>query len=67
MILNGMCSRDPKGSFTLVSPHGNSIINYFIVSADLLQSRIESWHMPVKLSLNIRNNAVKSVPLSEIS
>ena len=75
MILNGICSSDPKGSFTLVSPHGNSIIDYFIVSADLLrnnidmsvQSRIESWHMPVTQSLNIRNNAAKSAPMSEIS
>ena len=48
MILNGMCSSDPKGSLMFVSPHG--IIDYFIVSADLLrnktdmsvQSRIES-------------------------
>ena len=61
MILNGMCSSDPKSSFTFVSPHGNSIIYYFIVSADLLrnnidmsvQSRIEFWHMPVTLSLNV--------------
>ena len=75
MILNGMGSSDPKSSFTFVSPHGNSIIYYFIVSADLLrnnidmsvQSRIESWHMPVTLSLNIRNNAVKSALMSEIS
>ena len=52
-----------------------SIIDYFIVSADLLcnnidmsgQSRIESWHMPVRLSLNIRDNAVNSAPISEIS
>ena len=75
MILNGMCSSDPKGSFTFVSSHGNSIIDYFIISADLLhnnigmsvQSRIESWHMSVTLSLNILNNAVKSAPMSEIS
>ena len=77
MILNGMGSSDPKSSFTFVSPHGNSIIYYFIVSADLLrnnidmsvQSRIESWYMPVTLSLNIRNNAEKSAPtsMSEIS
>ena len=73
MILNGMCSSDPKCSFTFVSPYGNSIFDYFIVSADLLrnnidmsvQSRIESWHMPVTLSLNIRNNAVKSATMSE--
>ena len=70
-----MCSSGPKGSFTFVSPHGNSIIDYFIVSADLLcnnidmsvQSRTEFRHMPVTLSLNIRNNAVKSAPMSEIS
>ena len=75
LILNGMCSSDPKSSFTFVSPHGNSIIYYFIVSTDLLrnnidmpvQSRIESWYMPVTLSLNIRNNAVKSAPMSGIS
>ena len=75
MILNGMCSSDPKSSFTFVSPHGNSTIYYFIVSTDLLrnnidmsvQSRIESWYMPVTLSLNIRNNAVKSAPMSGIS
>ena len=75
MILNGMCSSDPKSSFTFVSLHGNSIIYYFIVCVDLLrnnidmsvQSRIESWHMPVTLSLDIRNNAVKSAPVSDIS
>ena len=75
MILNGMCISDPKGSFTFVSQHGNRIIDYFIVSEDLLrnnidmsvQSRIESWHMPVTLSVNIRNNAVKSASMSEIS
>ena len=75
MILKGICSSDPKGSFTFAFPHGNSIIDYFIVSGDLLrnnidmsvQSRIESWHMPVTLSLNIRNNAVKSAPMGEIS
>ena len=75
MILYGMISSDPKGSFTFVSPHGNSIIDYFIVSADLprnnidmsVQSRIESWHMLFTLSLNIRNNAVKSAPTSETS
>ena len=57
MFLNDMCSSDPKGSFTFVSPLGNSIIDYFIVSADLLrnnidmslQSRIESWPMPDRL------------------
>ena len=46
-----------------------------IVSSDLLRnniamsvpSRIESWHMPLTLSLNIGNNAVKSAPMSEIS
>ena len=32
-----------------------------------VQSRIESWHMPVTLSLNIRNNTVKSALMSEIS
>ena len=67
IILNGMCSSDPKSSFTFVSPHGNSIIDYFTVSADPLrnnivmsvQSRIESWYKPVTLSLTMRNNAVK--------
>ena len=69
MILKGMCSSDPKGFFTFVFPHDNSFIDYFIVSADLLrnnidmsvQSSIESWHIPVTLSLNIRNNAVKFI------
>ena len=73
MISNGMCSGESKGSFTFVSPHGSTIIDYFIVSADLLrnsidmsvQSRIESWHMPIALSLNIRNDAVKYASMSE--
>ena len=43
MILNGMCSSDPKGSFTFVSPHGNSIIDYFIASADLLRHNIDMF------------------------
>ena len=40
MILNGMCSSDSKGSFSFVSPHGNSIIDYF-VSADFLRNNID--------------------------
>ena len=41
MILNGMCSSDPKGFFTFVFPHANSIIDYFIVSADFLRTNID--------------------------
>ena len=42
-------------------------IFHAIILICLLESRIESWHMSVTLSLSIRNNAVKSAPMSEIS
>lgn len=59
VILNGMCKGDPKGAFTFIAPQGNSVVDYFIVSDTILNNninmnvdnRIESWHMPIMLSL----------------
>lgn len=55
--LNGFLSGDERGKFTFISERGNSTIDYFISSVDLLPSlaflkvstRIESQHMPVEL------------------
>ena len=59
VILNGMCKGDPTGAFTFIAPQGNSVVDYFIVSDTILndninisvENRIESWHMPIVLSL----------------
>ena len=35
LILNGCCDHDRSGEYTYVSPHGSSVINYFLKSEDL--------------------------------
>ena len=35
-ILNGLIAGDERGKFTYISPHGNSVIDYFTVSTELL-------------------------------
>ena len=60
VILNGCCDGDRSGIYTYVSPHGSSVINYFIMSEDLfsancnlrLSDRVDSWHMPLELCWN---------------
>eukprot|EP00745_Piridium_sociabile_P008852 TRINITY_DN16023_c0_g1_i11.p1 TRINITY_DN16023_c0_g1~~TRINITY_DN16023_c0_g1_i11.p1 ORF type:complete len:135 (+),score=10.08 TRINITY_DN16023_c0_g1_i11:92-496(+) len=56
IIVNGACAGDIDGEFTYVSPHGNSVIDYFIISKELFSSecrlhvgdRVDSWHLPVE-------------------
>ena len=64
IILNGCCKGDNNGSFTYIAPNGNSVIDYCIVSEDLLlndlymhvHSRVESKHMPISLTMKISRN-----------
>ena len=60
MPLNGKHSGDLQGQFTFISQQGNSVVDYFVVSADFVSktdmyfevgSRVESSHMPVHLSI----------------
>ena len=60
MPLNGKHSGDPQGQFTFISQQGNSVVDYFVVSADFVSktdmyfevgSRVESSHMPIHLSI----------------
>ena len=56
VIVNGFCNSDGNGEFTYVSPHGSSVIDYFIISEDLfpdhcelrIGDRVDSWHLPVE-------------------
>ena len=56
VIVNGFCNGDANGEFTYVSPHGSSVIDYFIISEDLfpdhcelrIGDRVDSWHLPVE-------------------
>ena len=57
---------DRDGKFTFISPHGNSVIDLFMISDDLINifydmkmtvhSRVESWHMPISLSITFVND-----------
>ena len=68
VILNGLCNGDEEGAFTFISPNGNSVIDYCIVSSDLLvnhmkmsvHSRVDSWHMPISLVMHVTNKPVSS-------
>ena len=60
MPLNGKHSGDLQGQFTFISQLGNSVVDYFVVSADFVSkthmyfevgSRVESSHMPIHLSI----------------
>jgi hypothetical protein len=56
-VINGNPDYDTKGQFTYMSSHGHSVVDYFIVSNDLLfkvhslavQEHIFSDHMPVAM------------------
>ena len=56
-IMNGLHNCKTAGAFTFSSPNGNSVIDYFIVSQDILNVKsnmnvlhdITSWHMPITL------------------
>ena len=59
VILNGYCNGDCDGKFTFMSPSGQSVIDYFIISNDLLHLDIDmqvlhditSWHLPITLHI----------------
>jgi len=65
MILNGLNETDFDGSFTFVGNSGSSVVDYFIVSVELynckcvklleVESRVESDHMPVCLTVKQNN------------
>ena len=62
IVLNGMLQKDNDMCFTFMSPTGNSVIDYFLVSDTLLSctnkmrvlDRTESFHLPISLTLNLR-------------
>ena len=64
IVLNGFCVGDTEGAYTFTSPNGDSVIDYCLVSDDLLMndlnmtvhSRVDSWHMPISLTLKIDKN-----------
>ena len=66
VILNGFCRGDQEGEFTFISPNGNSVIDYCIISEDLLscdmflkvEERIESWHLPLTLDIEFLSNTL---------
>ena len=65
IVLNGFGNGDQNGEFTFISPNGNSVIDYCIVSEDLLscdmlfkvENRVESWHMPLTFEIEFLSNA----------
>jgi len=65
--LNGANRGDTEGKFTFVDSQGNSVIDYAIVSEELVSccdmtfevgSRVESSHMPIQLTVSSSNEAV---------
>ena len=70
--LNGLSCNGFDSNFTFFSDRGNSVIDFFICSVDLISyvsslqivSRVESQHMPVEIvvsdALNLTNEKVKS-------
>ena len=63
--LNGNHTGDQNGQFTFVSNQGNSVVDYFIVSVDLISKlnmnfvvgdRVESSHTPLQLNKNSHPN-----------
>ena len=57
------------GGFTFISPNGNSVVDYFIVSNSLVDSlrptisvinSINSWHLPITLSVSLTDDNLTS-------
>jgi hypothetical protein len=55
IILNGYCNGDKDGNCTFISPNGSSVIDYFLISYNLLcgfdlcvGDSLFSWHLPVE-------------------
>ena len=65
IILNGLNGSDSDGSCTYISSAGTSVIDYFIMSKDLLvfgnsfslsvMNEVDSDHLPVKLCIQVTN------------
>ena len=65
-IMNGHCTGDEGGAFTFISPNGNSVVDYFLVSRCLFNCNISlnltvhneilSWHRPISMSLKFNDN-----------
>ena len=60
-IVNGTDVNTNSGAYTYIHPQGNSVVDYFLLSDDLLcniddfivHEMIESLHMPISLSINL--------------
>ena len=69
IVLNGLLQKENDMCFTYLSPTGNSVIDYFLVSDTLLTctnkmsvlSRTESFHLPISLTLNLDTNDIQCV------
>ncbi len=71
LILNGLSERGFDDSCTFVSNSGSSVVDYFLLSCDMLSSlcitsleaenMIESDHLPVVLAINVSQNAAVAV------
>ena len=74
LILNGLLERGFDDSCTFVSNSGTSVVDYFLLSCDMLSSlcitslevenMIESDHLPVVLAINVSQNAAVAVDQS---
>ena len=74
LILNGLSERGFDDSCTFVSNFGSSVVDYFLLSCDMLSSvcitslevenMIESDHLPVVLAINVSQNAAVAVDRS---
>ena len=69
VILNGIGEGEMDGGFTFISPNGNSVVDYFIVSNSLVDSlrptisvinSINSWHLPITLSVSLTDDNLTS-------
>ena len=71
LILNGLSERGFDDSCTFVSNSGTSVVDYFLLSCDMLSSlcitsleaenMIESDQLPVVLAINVSQNAAVAV------
>ena len=62
LIFNGYSKGDERGDFTFISPNGQSVIDYFIVTQALVNNNncemsvvcdVTSWHQPIVFSIKI--------------
>ena len=72
-ILNGINNCNESGRFTFISPNGNSLVDYFLISSNLTSNEVKmhvlndiiSWHMPITLSIvfNYSNFEIDDKPI----